>query len=183
MFSSRISLNREHGGVSGEKDLLRKETGLSAWKKGEPAPEFCLPDQEGTRTCLNDFKGQWVVLYFYPKDNTPGCTLEAVQFIKIRHAFESLDAVILGISPDSAQSHCRFIEKHELVLRLLSDPGHEVLQKYGVWIRKKMMGKVFWGVERSTFLIDPSGTFAHIWKNVRAQGHAEEVLETLKNSR
>lgn len=147
---------------------------------GKPAPASCLPDKDRNETCLENFRGNWVVLYFYPKDNTSGCTLEAMDFTAAAGMFEKEGATILGISPDSPESHCNFYDKHDLGIRLLSDTGHEVLEKYGAWQKKKMYGKEFMGVVRTTFLIDPEGNVAHIWPKVKVQGHVDAVLEKLK---
>ncbi|SNR69184.1 thioredoxin-dependent thiol peroxidase [Desulfurobacterium atlanticum] len=144
------------------------------------APDFCLKDDEGKKNCLKDFKGKWLVLYFYPKDNTPGCTKEAEEFSKLKEEFEKLNAVILGVSPDSVESHKKFKEKKGLTITLLSDPEKEVIKTYGAWKLKKRFGKEYYGVVRTTYLIDPEGKVAHVWKNVRAKGHAEKVLEKLK---
>jgi peroxiredoxin Q/BCP len=141
------------------------------------APMFCLPDQDGKKVCLENFKGQWVVLYFYPKDNTPGCSLEAVDFTAAREVLEKQNTVILGVSPDSTKSHKNFIAKKELTITLLSDPKHTVLKKYGVWQLKKNYGKEYEGVVRSTFLISPDGDIALAWYNVRAKGHVEQVVQ------
>lgn len=149
-------------------------------EKGQFAPDFCLPDSDGTPVCLKDLKGKWAVLYFYPKDNTSGCTLEAIHFSTHLATFRELNAVVLGVSPDSTKSHCNFRDKHELKVTLLSDPDHEVLQKYGVWIPKKLYGRDYMGVERSTFLIDPGGRIAEVWRAVKVQGHVEAVLERFK---
>lgn len=147
---------------------------------GKLAPDFCLEsDTEGT-TCLKDFKGKWVVLYFYPKDNTKGCTTEAVDFTTHLEEFTKLDATIIGISPDSVNSHKRFREKHGLKILLLSDPEHHVLKKYGAWGLKKMYGREYYGVIRSTFIIDPEGKIVEVYPKVRVKGHAEEVLKKLK---
>ena len=151
-------------------------------KQGKPAPEFCLPDSEGQSICLKDLKGKWVVLYFYPKDNTSGCTLEAITFTEQIAQFESLNAIVLGVSPDSQQSHCNFRDKHDLKVRLLSDPGKEVLKRYGVWVKKSMYGREYMGVERSTFLIDPNGEIRQVWRKVKVKGHIGAVLETLKEN-
>lgn len=142
---------------------------------GQKAPEFCLPSHEGKEVCLKDFRSKWVVLYFYPKDNTSGCTNEALQFTELKGKFEALGAAILGISPDSVESHKKFREKHALTIELLSDKEHGVLESYGVWQRKKMYGREFYGVVRSTFLIDPEGRVAEKWENVKVKGHAEAV--------
>ena len=147
---------------------------------GDRAPDFCLPNQNDQEVCLRDLSGKWVVLYFYPKDNTSGCTREAVDFTGHIESFEEMGAVVIGISPDSTKSHRSFIEKKELKLQLLSDGKHEVLEKYGVWQFKKMYGKEYMGVVRSTFLLNPNGKVAHVWRKVRVKGHVDEVLETLK---
>lgn len=142
-----------------------------------------MPDPEGNNVKLEDFRGHWLVLYFYPKDNTPGCTLEAKDFTCLLDEFDSEDCRILGVSPDSEKSHLKFIDKHELKVALLSDASHEVLSAYGAWGLKKRYGREFEGVIRSTFLIDPEGTIAGVWYNVRTKGHAEKVLEELKKLR
>jgi len=147
---------------------------------GTEAPDFCLPDQDEQPVCLRDFRGRWVVLYFYPKDNTSGCTREAVDFTQHLDAFAAHDAVVLGVSPDSPRSHRHFAQKHQLRVRLLSDPDHEVLQRYGVWQKKRMYGREYWGVVRTTFLIDPQGRIAWVWPKVKVQGHAEAVLNKLR---
>jgi peroxiredoxin Q/BCP len=152
-------------------------------EKGKKAPDFCLPDQDGEKTCLKDFKGQWVVLYFYPKDNTSGCTTEAVDFTGAAARFKKMDAVVLGVSPDSTESHTRFRAKHKLKVTLLSDPEHQALKAFGVWQKKKMYGREFWGVVRSTFLIDPEGRICRAWPKVKVKGHVEEVLDELKEAR
>lgn len=152
---------------------------------GEQAPDFCLPNQDGKEICLKDFRGKWVILYFYPKDNTPGCTLEAKDFTNHLEEFQKLDAVVLGVSKDSVKSHKRFIEKHGLKITLLSDPEHKVIESYGAWGVKKRYGKEYYGTIRSTFIIDPEGKIAAVWYNVRVKGHVEEVkkkLEELKKS-
>ena len=147
---------------------------------GDKAPDFCLPNQDENEVCLRDLKGKWIVLYFYPKDNTPGCTTEACDFTENLPDFEGLDAVVLGVSPDSPKKHRNFIEKKNLGITLLSDENKEVLESYGVWQLKKMCGKEYMGVVRSTFLIDPDGIIAEIWRNVRVKGHVEKVKERLK---
>jgi peroxiredoxin Q/BCP len=147
---------------------------------GDKAPEFCLPDQEDRQVCLKEYEGRWVVLYFYPRDNTPGCTVEAVDFTAVKKELETMNAVVLGVSPDSSKSHRNFIAKKELTITLLSDPEHRVIEMYGAWQLKKNYGREFYGVVRSTFLIDPGGRIAHLWPNVKAKGHAEAVKEKLK---
>lgn len=149
-------------------------------KVGDPAPDFTLSDASESPRSLKDFKGGWVVLYFYPKDNTPGCTIEAIDFTKQLPHYEKLDAEIIGVSPDSCKSHQKFIKDQKLKITLLSDPDHTMLEDYGVWGLKKFMGREYKGVIRSTFLIDPKGKIAHIWSNVKVAGHVEEVKEKLK---
>ncbi len=148
---------------------------------GDDAPRFCLQDQDGAEVCLDQFSGRWLVLYFYPKDNTSGCTKEALDFTERLEAFRARGAEILGISPDSPKSHKKFREKHGLSVRLLSDPEHRVLAAYGAWGTKKMYGKEHQGVLRSTAIIDPHGKIARIWKKVRVKGHVEEVEKELKS--
>ena len=149
--------------------------------EGSPAPEFELPTQDGTTVSLEDFRGQKVVLYFYPKDDTPGCTKEACQFQERTPRFQQLDTVVLGVSPDSVESHRKFREKYDLEFPLLADEDHEVAEAYGVWKEKKMFGNTFWGVERTTFLIDEEGRIERVWKRVKADGHAAEVAEALES--
>lgn len=148
-------------------------------ERGEKAPDFCLPDKDNNSVCLNDFKGKWVILYFYPKDNTKGCTLEAVDFTENLKDFEPMNAVVLGVSPDSVKSHQKFAEKHQLKVTLLSDPDHTTLENYGVWQLKKMYGRAYYGVVRSTFLIDPEGVIVHAWKTVNVKNHVTTVKEKL----
>lgn len=147
---------------------------------GDSAPLFCLPNQDDIEICLRDLKGKWIVLYFYPKDSTPGCTIEACEFSENLPNFEELNAVILGVSPDSTKSHQRFIEKQNLNFILLSDEKKEVLEQYGVWKLKKLYGREYMGVERSTFIIDPDGKLAKIYRAVKVKGHVQEVKEELK---
>lgn len=146
---------------------------------GEKAPVFTLSDQNGEKVRLDDYKGRWVVLYFYPKDNTPGCTTEACEFTSHLKLFEKLDATVLGVSSDSIASHQKFIEKYKLKFSLLSDPDKKVLEKYGAYGIKKMYGKEVKGIIRSTFIIDPRGRIACKWHNVKAAGHAAKVHEKL----
>ena len=143
------------------------------------APAFTLPDQGGTKVNLADLAGQWVVLYFYPKDNTPGCTIEAKDFSNNLKKFSKLGARVLGCSSDSVESHGKFINKYKLKITLLSDLDHKVMSKYGAWGEKNMYGKITLGVIRSTVLIDPEGKVVKHWKRVKAKGHAETVRETL----
>lgn len=146
---------------------------------GKPAPAFTLPNQDGESVSLAGLRGRWVVLYFYPKDDTPGCTKQACEFTAGIAGFEKLDAVILGCSPDDAESHRKFIAKHGLKVQLLSDAGHATMEDYGAWGEKVLYGRKSVGVIRSTALIDPDGNVAHHWKKVRAAGHAEHVAARL----
>jgi peroxiredoxin Q/BCP len=144
------------------------------------ADNFCLKNFEEQEICLNDFENKWVVLYFYPKDNTSGCTKEAIGFTENLEEFEKLNAVVIGVSPDSPKSHKRFMEKHNLKVILLSDPDHTILEKFGAWQLKKMYGREYYGVVRSTFLISPDKEIVKEWRKVKVKGHVEEVLNTLK---
>ncbi len=146
---------------------------------GIKAPEFCLPNQDETEICLRDLSGKWVVLYFYPKDNTPGCTTQACDFTKQKLEFEDMDAVILGVSPDSPLKHQKFIEKKKLNILLLADEEKELCNLYGVWQLKKFMGKEYMGVVRSTFIINPQGEIASAWEKVKVKNHAQIVREKL----
>lgn len=149
-------------------------------KAGDLAPEFCLSDKDNREVCLRDFTGTWVVLYFYPGDNTSGCTREALDFSAVRDDLEHLNAVVLGVSADSVESHQNFVEKHDLKVTLLSDIEHMVLARYGAWQLKKLYGREFWGTVRSTVLIGPDGVIAHIWPTVQVKGHVEAVKQKLK---
>jgi peroxiredoxin Q/BCP len=146
---------------------------------GKKAPAFALQDETGAKVKLSDLAGQWVVLYFYPKDDTPGCTVEACEFTSGLSGFEKLDAAVFGCSADSPESHRKFIAKHKLKVKLLSDPDHAVMDKYGAWGEKNNYGKKTLGVIRSTALIDPEGLVAYHWATVKAAGHAAEVREKL----
>ncbi len=147
------------------------------------APEFLLPDQAGKKFSLKDAKGKWLVLYFYPKDDTPGCTIEAIDFTKLGKELAKEGALIWGVSPDNERSHCKFIEKHALSLTLLSDKDKVMAQAYGVWSLKKFMGREYMGVVRSTFLIDPKGIVRAVWSPVEVKGHAQAVLEKVSELR
>lgn len=147
---------------------------------GGKAPAFSAMDSQGKKVKLSDFKGKAVVLYFYPKDDTPGCTVEAVAFQKHLEDFKKAGAVVIGVSPDDATSHCKFAGKYNLGFSLLCDTEHEVAQRYGVWVEKSMYGKKHWGIQRATFLIDGSGTLVRVWPKVKPEGHAEEVLEAVR---
>jgi peroxiredoxin Q/BCP len=148
-------------------------------KEGRKAPAFRLPASNGETVSLSDFKGKNLVLYFYPKDNTSGCTKEACQFRDAIQEFEGKDAVILGVSPDGLASHHKFIEKFNLPFLLLSDEDHKVAEKYGVWQAKSMYGKKYFGIVRSTFVIDKEGKLARAFRKVNVASHAEEVLRAL----
>lgn len=144
--------------------------------EGDKAPGFKLPSPEGETVTLASLKGQKVVLYFYPKDDTSGCTKEAIAFSGLKKEFEAAGATIIGVSPDSVESHAKFSKKHKLTLTLLSDETKEMLEAYGVWTEKSMYGRKYMGVERTTFLIDAKGKIARIWRKVKVDGHAEDVL-------
>ena len=148
-------------------------------KTGALAPIFCLPNDIGEELCLDKFSGKWVILYFYPKDNTSGCTLEAMDFTAAVDKFEKLNTAIIGISPDSTKSHQNFISKHSLKLHLLSDTEHKIIEQYGAWQKKKLYGKEFMGVVRSTYLINPEGKIEHVWSKVKVKGHVDAVKEKL----
>jgi peroxiredoxin Q/BCP len=148
-------------------------------EKGKKAPDFTLGSDEGGAVTLSELRGQRVVLYFYPKDDTPGCTVQACDFRDAAPAFGELDAVVLGVSPDSVESHAKFRKKHGLNFPLLADVDHSVSEAYGVWKEKKMYGRTFMGIERSTFLIDEEGKVAEVWRKVSPKGHAEMLEEVL----
>ena len=152
-------------------------------KQGRQVPEFTLKNQDAVQISLKEIKGKWIVMYFYPKDDTPGCTEEALDFTKLASAFEQHSTVVIGVSPDSVKSHTGFVDKHKLDLTLLSDPEHTLIEAFGAWQLKKNSGKEHHGVVRSTFLINPEGTIVHAWPKVSAKGHAEEVLEKVKEIR
>lgn len=151
-------------------------------EKGQLAPDFELPASDGKQVKLSDYRGKHVVLYFYPKDMTPGCTTEACDFRDQHKSFEELDAVVLGVSPDPVARHEKFIEKYGLPFALLADEDHEVAEQYGVWKLKKNFGKEYMGVERSTFIIDKEGKVAHAWEKVKVKGHVEEALQFIKET-
>lgn len=144
---------------------------------GDNAPAFSLPADDGTTLSLSSCKGKKLVLYFYPKDDTPGCTLESRDFAQRMEAFSQKNTVILGVSRDSIKSHTKFKEKYCLPFLLLSDTDGDMCEAYGVWVEKSMYGKKYMGIERTTFLIDPSGKIARVWNKVKVDGHAEEVLQ------
>ena len=149
-------------------------------KEGKTAPDFSLPSSAGGEVTLSDLRGKAVVLYFYPRDNTPGCTREACAFRDALGRIKRRGAVVLGVSKDSVESHCKFADKHGLKIPLLSDPDGKVIAKYGAWGEKKMAGKTRMGIIRSTVVIDPDGKIAKHYPKVRVKGHVEEVLETVR---
>ena len=150
---------------------------------GDPAPPIELPDDSGTIHRLADRRCQWTVVYFYPADDTPGCTTEACQFRDLSHVIEADDAAIWGISPDDTASHARFRAKYELPFTLLSDRDHAVAEAYGAWGEKQSYGKTTIGLIRSSILVDPDGRVARVWPKVKADGHAAEVAEALREAR
>lgn len=150
-------------------------------KVGQLAPDFALPDQDGKKHALSDYRGKWALLYFYPKDDTPGCTKEACDIRDTFPRFGKLKAVVFGVSVDSVKSHKKFAEKYKLPFILLADENKKVVEQYGVWAKKKFMGREYMGTFRTSFLIDPKGKIAKIYENVKPEGHAEEVLADLEN--
>ena len=147
---------------------------------GQKAPAFTLTADDGSKVRLSDLKGKPVVLYFYPRDDTPGCTKEACAFRDQKAGLKKLGAVVLGVSTDSIESHGKFRDKYDLNFPLLADVDHAVAEKYGAWREKNMYGKKSMGIQRSTFLIDPAGKVAKVWKAVKVDGHDGQVLETLR---
>jgi len=148
--------------------------------EGQPAPEFTLPDQHGAEISLSIFKGKPVVLYFYPKDDTPGCTTEACAFRDARANYAEAGAVVLGVSPDDVKSHAKFADKFQLGFPLLADIGNKVCEAYGVWKEKSMYGKTYMGVERTTFLIDGDGIVKKAFPKVKVDGHSEAILDAIR---
>ena len=146
---------------------------------GEKAPDFTIPNQNGDIRNLKNFEGKWFVIYFYPRDDTPGCTVEAKEFTDLKQKFEKQGCGVVGISPDNEAKHCKFIEKHELNIELLADTDKTMLADYGVWQEKSMYGKTYMGVVRTTYLINPNGSVAEAWTKVKAKGHAVAVFERL----
>ena len=158
-----------------------KDINMSKLNEGDLAPDFQLPASNGKTLSLKDFKGKNVVLYFYPKDDTPGCTVEACGFRDSIKKLESENTVVLGVSPDDEKNHEKFIKKFNLPFLLLSDTQKKMLESYGVWVEKSMYGKKYMGVARTTLVIDKDGRIARIFEKVKPEGHDKEVLETLKN--
>ncbi len=153
---------------------------MSDLKIGDKAPDFSVEGDGSKPVSLSDYKGQAVVLYFYPKDDTPGCTKEAIGFSELKDKFDALNCAIIGVSKDTAAKHDKFIAKHDLKLRLGADTEGDIVEKYGVWVEKSMYGKTYMGIERATYLIGPDQTIREIWRKVRVKGHVEAVLEAVK---
>jgi peroxiredoxin Q/BCP len=147
---------------------------------GNKAPSFLLPDQTGKMHALSDYVGKWVVLYFYPKDDTPGCTTEACNFRDAKNTYHTHDIIVLGVSKDSVASHKKFSEKFQLTFPILSDETHTVIESYGAWAPKKFMGKEFLGTQRKTYLIDPKGIIQKIYTTVSVQTHADQIISDVK---
>ena len=153
---------------------------MSTIAVGEPCPDFSLPDSDGAVVTRDSLRGKPFVLYFYPKDDTSGCTVEAIDFTALIGEFGRLGVAVFGVSPDSLKQHCKFRDKHGLKVRLLSDEDKTLLQDFGVWGEKSMYGRTYMGVDRTTALIDANGTVSRLWPKVKVQGHAAEVLEAAK---
>ncbi len=149
-------------------------------EQGQPAPDFTLPRDGGGEITLSALKPRPVVLYFYPKDDTPGCTKEAIAFTGLAADFEAAGATVIGVSKDSVTKHDKFVAKHGLGIALVSDEHGDVCERYGVWVEKSMYGKTYMGIERATYLIDGSGQIARVWRKVKVPGHAEAVLEAVR---
>jgi peroxiredoxin Q/BCP len=161
---------------------MSKATGRTiVVEEGKPAPDFELKSDSGESVKLSDLLGKQVVLYFYPKDDTPGCTTQACGMRDVYGELEREGAVVLGVSPDDERSHVKFRQKYDLPFTLLADEEHQVADKYGVWAEKKYMGRTYWGVERSTFVIDEAGNVKRVMRRVKPDTHADEVLETLRS--
>jgi thioredoxin-dependent peroxiredoxin len=149
-------------------------------KEGHFAPDFEIDTDNGNKMILSELRGKNVVLYFYPKDDTPGCTIEANEFTSDIGLFESANTVVIGLSKDSIDSHCKFRDKYNLKVMLASDSNSTVCEAYGTWVKKAMYGKEYMGIQRDTFLIDKTGKIRKIWRKVKAEGHAAEVLEAAR---
>lgn len=147
----------------------------------DKAPDFSLPTGDGRTLSMSDFKGRPLVLYFYPKDSTPGCTQQAIGFTALLPEFEKAGAAVVGVSRDSVKRHSNFAEKHGIAFPLLSDEAGELCEAYGVWVEKNLYGRKYMGIERSTFLIDGESVIRRVWRKVKVKGHAEEVLDAVKS--
>ena len=169
----------QHAGIG---PIMRRNEGdmVKELVDGDMAPNFELPTDGGGQAHLKDLKGKPVVIYFYPKDDTSGCTAEAIAFNGLRAKFAAAGATVIGVSPDSAASHDKFKRKHDLEIALAADPERSAIEAYGVWKEKSMYGRKYFGVERSTFLIDREGRIAKVWRKVKVPGHADEVLAATK---
>ena len=155
---------------------------MTTLENGQKAPNFSMPANGGELVTLADYSGKWLVLYFYPKDDTPGCTTEAKTFTELKDKFTALNADIVGVSRDTVAKHEKFVAKHDLAVALGSDEDGKVTEDYGVWVEKKMYGKTYMGIERATYLINPDGAIEQIWRKVRVKGHVEAVLEALESA-
>ena len=160
--------------------LIFKDLTPMALKVGQKAPKFSLPDQDGQMHELKEYAGKWVLLYFYPKDDTPGCTVEACSLRDNWGAFKKAGVVVLGMSVDPVKKHKKFADKYSLPFTLLADEGKQTVKDYGVWGEKKFMGRLYMGISRNSFLIDPEGKIAKIYEGVKPSEHAEEVLADVK---
>jgi thioredoxin-dependent peroxiredoxin len=190
MATKKVSISLPEGPVAPKKvagkktSVVAKRPGTSAPRAllsvGKRAPSFSLPSTEGKRVSLSGLKGERVVLYFYPKDMTSGCTVEAREFSAIAERFAMRGTLVFGVSPDSIESHEKFITKEGITFPLLADTDHAVAEKYGVWVEKSMYGKKYMGIERATFVIDPDGKLVAIYRKVSPEGHAACVLEELR---
>lgn len=156
---------------------------MTTLNEGDKAPEFSLPSDGGGTVSLGDYKGQKVIVYFYPKDDTPGCTKESCSLSENISSLNKLGCAVIGISKDSVKKHDKFKEKYNLQFPLGSDEGGDTCERYGVWAEKKFMGRKYMGILRTTFLIDENGTIEKIWKDVKVEGHTEEILKALEESR
>jgi peroxiredoxin Q/BCP len=159
---------------------MQQEHKMSDLKIGDKAPGFSVEGDGGTNVSLDDYKGKAVILYFYPKDDTPGCTKEAIGFTELKDEFSAHNCEIIGVSKDTAAKHDKFIAKHDLKIRLGADTEGDICEKYGVWVEKSMYGKTYMGIERATYLLGPDHTIRQIWRKVRVKGHVEAVLEAVK---
>jgi len=161
--------------------ILRFKEIIKMIKIDEKVPEFCLPNQDDVEICMRDLKGKWIILYFYPRDNTPGCTTEACEFTEAAPDFSELDAIIIGVSADTTKKHRNFIEKQNLGITLLSDESTQMMQEYGVWQMKKNYGKEYMGIVRTTFIINRDGIVKAVFEKVRVKEHVAKVQAQLES--